>query len=181
MEIEINEKHNDQNFFNKNVARIKVNINKTKQNYLFQEKKKYLINETINYLILDTLFIYPHNWYYIYNHEYLRDKIINSIDYLNNFIQAYKILFNNNIPFLYIDSVSETSDNYTINIILKEYLHIYYITTNNTSGLIFMSLLLDKRYQKDKNIKYKKINVIIPRLVKNKKNNFKFITAATDY
>jgi hypothetical protein len=176
MEIDIQEINNDLNFFNKNTARIKININKAKQNYLFNEKKKITINESIKYLIIDTPYIYPHNWYYIYNHEYLTNKINNSIDYINNFIQSYKNIFTNNIPFLFIDNIIETSDTYSFHIILKEYLHIFYITTNIENGLIFMNLLLDKRYQKDKNIRYKKILVVIPRLVKNKKNQFKFIT-----
>lgn len=176
IEIDIQETNNDLNFFNKNTARLKININKTKQNYLFNEKRKIIINETIKYLILDTPYIYPHNWYYIYNHEYLINKINNSIEYINNFIQSYKNIFNTNVPFLFIDNISESADTYTFDIILKEYLHIYYITTNIENGLIFMNLLLDKRYQKDKNIRYKKMSVIIPRLVKNKKNLFKFIT-----
>lgn len=108
MDIEIIELINDSNFFNKNTARLKININKTKQNYLFEEKKKCIFNQCINYLILDTLFIYPHNWYYIYNHQYLRDKIINSMDYINSFIHSYKNLFNSNIPFLFIDNIKET-------------------------------------------------------------------------
>ena len=176
MEIDIQEISNDQNFFNKNTARIKLNINKTKYSYLFIEKKKIIINESIKYLILETPYIYPHNWYYIYNHEYLRDKISNSIEYINNFIQSYKSVFNNNIPFLFIDKITESIDTYSFDVIIKEYLHIYYITTNIDNGMIFMNLLLDKRYQKDKNIRYKKMIVVIPRLVKNKKNQFKFIT-----
>lgn len=64
---------------------------------------------------------------------------------------------------------------YTFDIIIKEFLNIFYITTNVDNGMIFMNLLVDKRYQKDKNIRYKKISVNIPRLIKNKKKQFKFI------
>ena len=95
------------NFFNKNVARLQINIDKDNTNYIFGRKIKITFNERIQYILLDTLYIYPHNWYYIYNHEYLKDKIINSIICLNNFIDSYKNLFNINIPLLFINKIDE--------------------------------------------------------------------------
>ena len=179
MDIEITETNNDPNFFNKNTARLKININTNNQSYVFQKTIKCTFTESVKYLILDTMFIYPHNWYYFYNHEYLRDKICNSFDYVHSFVQAYKNLFNNNIPFIFIDNITETIDNYTFDIVIKEYLNIFYLTTNIDNNMIFMNLLLDKKYKdKEKNIKYKKISVQIPRLVKNKKYQFKFVTGS---
>ena len=70
-------------------------------------------------------------------------------------------------------------DSYTFDVVIKEYLNIFYLTTNTDTNTIFLNLLLDKRYKdKDKNIKYKKISVQIPRLVKNKKSLFKFVTGS---
>ena len=39
-----------------------------------------------------------------------------------------------------------------------------------------MNLLVDNSYQKGKIVKYKKIKVNIPRIIKDKHNKFKFIT-----
>ena len=174
MIIDISEINNDNNFFNKNVARIKISINKDNTNYIFEQKIKITFNERIQYILLDTPFIYPHNWYYIYNREYLRDKIVNSIIYLNNFIDSYKDLFNNNIPLLFINKISETIDEYNFEIIIKEYLDLFYITTNDNAN-VCINLLLDTNKQKNKSMKFKKINLIIPRVIKNTINTFKFI------
>ena len=173
MTIIPSEIYNDANFFNKNVVRLRIVIDKDNTNYIFGRRIKITFNERIQYILLDTLYIYPHNWYYIYNHEYLKDKIINSIICLNNFIDSYKNLFNINIPLLFINKIDESVDDYNFEIILKDYLDIFYITTND-SDIICLNLLLDVNKQKNKS-KFKKINLIIPRLIKNKINTFKFI------
>ena len=84
-----------------------------------------------------------------------------------------------NIPFIFIDNITETIDSFTFHIVIKEYLNIFYLTTNTDNNMIFMNLLLDKKYKdKERNIKYKKVLVEIPRLNKNKKNQFKFVTGS---
>lgn len=176
MELELYENSSDINFFNKYTVRIKIKINKDKQNYIFHEKIKCTFNEKVQYILLDTKFISPHNWYYLYNRDYLSNKIIFSIDYINNFLEGYRTLFNTNIPLLFIKKITETSTEFIFDIIIKEYLNIFYVSTDINTQLIMMNLVIDKNYQKEKNIKYKNITFVVPRLVKNKKNNFKFIT-----
>lgn len=179
MEIEIKEKTNDINFFNKNTLRliIKINRDKNKYNYIFNDRIKCTFSENVKYILLDTLFIYPHNWYYLYNREYLCNKIINSIDYINDFIQAYKTVFNSIIPFIFIKNISENIEEYIFEIIIKEYLDIFYVSTDNDNATIFLNLIVDSKYIKENNIKYKKITLSIPRQVKDKKNKFKFVTS----
>ena len=174
MIINMNEIYEDTNFFNKNTLRIKIDFNTSKANYIFEEKKKITFNERIQYILLDTPFIYPHNWYYIYNRDYLKEKIVNSMIYVNNFIDNYKNIFNNNIPLLFIKEIVETVDKYSFEIIIKEYLEMYYLTTND-NGVIHINLLIDSNKQKNKCMKFKQINLVIPRLIKNKINTFKFI------
>lgn len=176
MEIEIIEKTNDINFFNKNTIRLIIKINKNKYNYLFNEKIKCSFSENIKYILLDTLYIYPHNLYYLYNRQYLTNKIIDSIDYVYDFLEAYKLVFNTIIPFIFIKKISENIDKYIFEIIIKEYLDIYYISTDN-NATIFFNLVVDSKYIKENNIKYKEIILDIPRIIKNKKNKFKFITS----
>lgn len=179
MEIEIKEKTNDVNFFNKNTLRIiiKINRDKNKYNYIFNDRIICTFSENVNYILLDTLFIYPHNLYYLYNREYLCNKIINSIDYINDFIEAYKTIFNFIIPFIFIKNILENIEEYIFEIIIKEYLDIFYVSTDNDNATIFLNLIVDSKYKKENNIKYKKVTLSIPRLVKDKKNKFKFITS----
>lgn len=176
MEIEVIENYNDLNFFNKATARIKINLNKSNKNYLFSEKVKCSFNERIEYVLLDTMFIYPHNLYYIYNRDYLSNKINFSIDYIKRFIDAYKSIFNNNVPFLFINKVTESYSENKLEIILKEYLDMFYISTDLQTDTIVCNLLVDKNFQKETNVKYKKITLSIPRAVKNKIIKFKFVT-----
>jgi hypothetical protein len=176
MEIEVIENNYDTNFFNKATARIKIRLNKYNKNYLFPEKVKCNFNERIEYVLIDTLFIYPHNLYYIYNREYLSNKIYISIDYLKKFIEGYKEVFNTNIPFLFINKVTETSSDNKLELIIKEYLDIFYIKTDYDSSTIVCNLLVDKNFQKERNIKYKKISLTIPRGIKNRLVKFKFVT-----
>ena len=177
MKIELVETQSDINFFNKHTARLKITINKENHNYLFNEKIKCTITENVKYIIMDTFYIYPHNWYYIYNREYLRNKIIFSIDYINTFLESYKSIFNSNVPYIYIHKIKETSTEYEFEIILKEYLDIFYVSTDIENNTNYLNLLCDNNINKNKPIKYKKINLKIPRLIKDKKNKFKFVPA----
>lgn len=177
MKIELVESMNDLNFFNKPTARIKISMSQDNKNYIFSEKIKCTFNENIRYILLDTLFIYPHNFYYLYNREYLRNKILMSTDYISDFLDAYKSLFNNNIPFIFINRINETHLNYNFEVIIKEYLNIFYVSTDLETSTVICNLIFDKNFQKDKQIKYKKIIVSIPRLIKNSKTKFKFITS----
>jgi hypothetical protein len=177
MKIELIENNCDTNFFNKPTVRVKISMDKDNKNYIFSEKIKCTFNENIKYILLDTLFIYPHNFYYLYNREYLRNKITFSTDYISGFLESYKLLFNSNIPFIFINKAVETQTNYVFDIIIKEYLNIYYISTDLETSTIICNLIFDKHFQKEKQIKYKKISLSIPRLIKNSKNKFKFITS----
>lgn len=177
-EIEINivENSNDPNFFNKHTVRVKININKDNQNYLFNQKIKCTFSENVKYILLDNPYVYPHNWYYFYNRQYLINKVIFSLEYITNFINAYKAVFNNNIPFLYINKIDESSSEYNFELVIKEYLDIFYVSTDKDNTIIYMNLLVDNSFQKGKSVKYKKIKVSIPRIIKDKQNKFKFIT-----
>lgn len=175
MNIEINEIQKDINFFNKHTARLKIEINKSNQNYLFHERIKCTFSENVKYLLIDTMYVYPHNWYYIYNREYLRDKVIFSIDYIENFFESYKSTFNSNVPYLYIKKINETPKEFEFEIIIKDYLDIFYVSTDIESATNYLNLLCDSNVNKDKPIKYKKIVVKIPRLIKDRKNKFKFV------
>jgi hypothetical protein len=177
MKIELIENFNDFNFFNKPTVRVKISMDQDNKNYIFSEKIKCTFNENIKYILLDSLFIYPHNLYYLYNREYLRNKITFSTDYISGFLESYKLLFNSNIPFIFINKATENHVNYTFEILIKEYLNIYYISTDLETSTIICNLIFDKNYQKEKQIKYKKISLSIPRLIKNTKNKFKFITS----
>jgi hypothetical protein len=176
MEIEVIENQSDANFFNKSTARVKIRLNKSNKNYLFSEKVKCSFNENIQYVLLDTMFIYPHNLYYIYNRDYLSNKISFSMDYIKRFMDAYKEVFNTNIPFLFINKVTETYSENKIELIIKEYLDMFYIQTDLENDTIVCNLLVDKNFQKEKNIKYKKITLVVPRAIKNKPVKFKFVT-----
>lgn len=177
MKIELIENNCDTNFFNKPTVRVKISMDQDNKNYIFSEKIKSTFNENIKYILLDTLFIYPHNFYYLYNREYLRNKIIFSTEYISGFLESYKLLFNSNIPFIFINKALETQTNFTFDIIIKEYLNIYYISTDLETSTIICNLIFDKNFQKEKQIKYKKITLSIPRLIKNSKNKFKFLTS----
>jgi hypothetical protein len=175
MILEINEINKDINFFDKHTARLKISINKSNQNYLFNEKVKCTFSENVKYLLIDSMYIYPHNWYYIYNREYLRNKIIFSIEYINEFLESYKSTFNSNVPYIYIKRIKETATEYEFEIIIKEYLDIFYVSTDADNVINYLNLLCDSNVNKDKPIKYKKINLKIPRFIKDKKNYFKFV------
>lgn len=166
---------NDVNFFNKHTLRLKIKISIENQNYIFHEKIKCTFSENIKYIIFDSPYIYPHNWYYIYNREYLKNKIIFSMDYIETLLESYKSIFNTSIPYIYIKKIRETYNNYEFEIIIKEYLDIFYVSTDKESNTIYLNLLYDNNVNKDKPIKYKKININIPRLIKNNKNKFKFV------
>jgi len=176
IEIDQDEKINDVNFFNKPTLRLKIRINRDKINYLFSNTVRILFYCELKYILVDTPYIYPHNWYYMYNRSYLCNKITYSIDYIKSFIDAYKNVFNNNIPFIYMYKTDENAKEYIFDIIIKEYLNIYYTSTENDT--IIMNLIVDKSYFDKEIIKYKKIKVVIPRLVKDKPMNFKFITSS---
>jgi len=175
MKLEIYETPSDMNFFNKHTARLKITINKDSQNYLFHERMKCTFSEDVKFIILDTLYVYPHNWYYIYNREYLKNKIIFSIEYIESFIKSYKSIFNTNVPYIYIKKIKESAAEYEFNIILKEYLDIFYVSTDTDTNTIYLNLLCDNNVNKDRPIKYKETIVKIPRLIKNKENKFKFV------
>lgn len=177
MSLEINEIKKDINFFDKHTARIKIKINESNQNYLFSERVKCTFSENVKFILIDTMYIYPHNLYYIYNREYLRNKIIYSIDYISDFLESYKSTFQSNVPYIYIKKINETATDYEFEIIIKEYLDIFYVSTDKDNAINFLNLLCNNNINKDKPIKYKKINVKIPRLIKNKKNKFKFLPA----
>jgi hypothetical protein len=175
MTLEINEIQKDINFFDKHTARIKLSINKSNQNYIFHERVKCTFTENVKFILIDTHYVYPHNWYYIYNREYLRDKVIFSIDYIENFFESYKSIFNSNVPYIYIKKINETSKEYEFEIIIKEYLDMFYVSTDIESATNYLNLLCDSNVNNEKPIKYKKINLKIPRLVKDRKNKFKFV------
>jgi hypothetical protein len=175
MMLDINEIQKDINFFDKHTARIKISINKLNQNYLFHERVKCTFSENVKFLLIDTMYVYPHNWYYIYNREYLRNKVIFSIDYITDFLESYKSTFNSNVPYIYIKKINETSSEYEFEIIIKEYLDIFYVSTDIENVTNYLNLLCDGNINKEKPIKYKKINLKIPRLIKDKKNKFKFV------
>jgi hypothetical protein len=176
MEIETEELLNDINFFNKSTLRLKIRINKENINYLFSNKVKILFYCELKYIFIDTPYIYPHNWYYMYNRSYLCNKVIYSINYIKSFIEAYKNVFNNNVPFIFIAMTNENAKEYIFDIIIKEYLNIYYTSTEN--DIIIMNLVVDKSYYNNNVIKYKKIRIIIPRVNKDKNMTFKFITGS---
>lgn len=175
MNLEIVETQGDVNFFNKNTARLKITINKDNVNYLFSERIKCTVSDKVQYILVDTPYIYPHNWYYLYNREYLRDKIIYSMNYIENLLVSYKSIFNSNIPFIYIKKINETSSEYELEIIIKEYLDLFYVSTDTDSATNYLNLLYDSNVNKEKPIKYKKISVKIPRLIKNTLNKFKIL------
>lgn len=176
MEITEDENMGDINFFTKPTLRLKIRINKNNMNYLFSNTVKILFYCEIKYIFIDTPYIYPHNWYYMYNRSYLCNKIIYSIEYIKSFINAYKNIFNNNIPFIFIVKTDENAKEYIFDIIIKEYLSIYYTSTENDT--IIMNLVVDKRFFCNCIIKYKKIHLVIPRVVKDRLMNFKFVTGS---
>jgi len=175
MVLDIKEIQKDINFFDKHTARLTISINKSNQNYLFHERVKCTFSENVKFLLIDTMYVYPHNWYYIYNREYLRNKVIFSIDYIADFLESYKSTFNSNVPYIYIKRINETSTEYEFEIIIKEYLDIFYVSTDTESVTNYLNLLCDNNVNKEKPIKYKKIILKIPRLVKDRKNKFKFV------
>ncbi len=179
MKLEIIETSSDLNFFGKHTARLKIIINKESngegKNYLFHERVKCTFSENVKIIMLDTLYVPPHNWYYVYNREYLWDKVIFSIDYISTFLESYKSTFNSNVPFIYIKKIKENATEYNFEIILKEYLDIFYVSTDIDACIIYLNLLCDNNVSKERPIKYKKIMLNIPRLIKNKKNKFKFV------
>ena len=143
MIIDVVEIENDLNFFNKHTLRLKIKINKENQNYIFHEKIKCTFSENVKYILLDTPYIYPHNWYYFYNREYLKNKIIFSIDYIETLLESYKSIFNSSVPYIYIKKIKETQTNYEFDIIIKEYLDIFYVSTDMESNTIYLNLLYD--------------------------------------
>ena len=176
MEIEQEENMTDVNFFNKSTLRLKIRINKSNINYLFSNKVKILFYRELKYIFIDTPYIYPHNWYYMYNRSYLCNKVTYSIEYLKSFIEAYKNVFNNNVPFIFIAKTDENAKEYIFDIIIKEYLNIYYTSTENDT--IIMNIIVDKNYFNNSIIKYKKIRLVIPRVIKDRTMQFKFITGS---
>ena len=112
----------------------------------------------------------------MYNRSYLCNKVSYSIDYIKSFINTYKNVFNSNIPFIFIAKTDENAKEYIFDIIIKEYLNIYYTSTEN--DIIIMNLIVDKSYFNNSIIKYKKIRLVIPRVVKDRVMQFKFITGS---
>ncbi len=176
MKLQFIENYRDVNFFNKPTLRIKISFNKDTQNYIFPEKIKCSFKEKIKFILIDTEFIYPHNWFYFYNRDYLINKMVYSIEYTHNFISGYKDLFPDEVPFMYILNISENAQQYIFNIIIKEYLDIYYLSTDMNNNIIRMNLMIDLDHYNNRSyiMKYKKISVIIPRLIKDKQMSFRF-------
>ena len=176
MEITQEEYMNDVNFFGRSTLRLKIHINKNNINYLFSNKVTILFYCELKYIFIDTPYIYPHNWYYMYNRSYLCNKVIYSSNYIKSFIEAYKSVFNSNVPFIFIAKTDENAKEYIFDIIIKEYLNIYYTLTENDT--IIMNLIVDKNYFNNNIIKYKKIRLVIPRVIKDRTIQFKFITGS---
>jgi hypothetical protein len=175
MTIKVCENNSDINFFNKHTVRIKLIIKKNGPNYIFNDKRKCAFNENAEYVLLDTPYIYPHNWYYLSNRSYLLDKVMMSMEYIDAWLNGYKSIFNSNVPFIFISRIYETAQEYKIDIIIKDYLDIAYVATDVENSLVYMNILVNNSYQKGQPTKYKKTTIYIPRLLKNKKNNFKFV------
>lgn len=182
MNIEIEEKISDIEFFGKNVAKLcisnKMAPNDGILNYFSTKTVTLLISTDVEYLLFSTPYFYPHNIYLLTNKDYLYKKISYSVNYLDSLIKAYKQCFQNGVPLIYFKETRELRNHYEIDAILKEYLTISYVKTDQTTSTIFFHLLLetDKKIgaTNNQNSKYHQIIINIPREIRTGQVDFKF-------
>lgn len=181
MNIEIEERMQDIEFFGKNVARLSISSKMATPdgllNYIISKNITLTINPEIQYILFSTPYFYPHNWYTLTNKDYLYKKISYSVNFLDCFIKAYKDLFQTGIPLMYIKETRETRDHYEIDIILKEYLTISYVKTDLSIATLFFHLLVETNKKNPSNnqiSKYHQITVIVPREIRTGVVDFKF-------
>lgn len=181
MNLSVEEKKNDPEFFDKNVAKINLSNVSHKNDTLISyfSTKTIVVNISIHtqYLIFSTPYFYPHNWYMIYNKDYLYNKIVYSINYIHSFIEAYKNIFQNVVPFFYIKSATETRDHYQLDVILKEYLTISYVKTDMSTSTLFFHLLFENKRKLSNatsSSKYHEITILIPRIIRSGIVDYKF-------
>ncbi len=182
MNLSIEEKMADPEFFGKNTARLtisnKISKDSGMMSYLMGKTVKVTFSNEIQCLLFDTPYFYPHNTYYLTNKGYLYKKISYSVNFMNYFIEAYRKTFQGGIPLLYVKETRETRDYYELDLILKEYLTISYVKTDLSTATIYFHMLLesDKKSNADKNqvAKYHAITVTIPREIRSGQTYFKF-------
>ena len=182
MNIEVEEKVSDIEFFGKNVAKLcisnKIATNEGILNYFATKTITLLINTNVEYLLFSTPYFYPHNFYLVTNKDYLYKKISYSVNYLDSLIKAYKQCFQNGVPLIYFKQARELRNHYEIDAILKEYLTISYVKTDQTTSTIFFHLLVepDKKTSTTNShtTKYHQITISIPREIRTGQVDFKF-------
>ena len=182
MNLEVDERTNDLDFFGKNTAKVsissKIDPNESIFNYISSKTVTISFSTNVKYVLFNTPYFYPHNWYVGYNKDYLYKKISYSINFMQYFIQAYKDTFQTGIPLIYIRQTRECRNHYEIDIILKEYLTISYVKTDVSTATLYFHLLLEteKKTNGDSNhiAKYHQITVKIPREIRTGNVYFKF-------
>ena len=180
MQIEVEEKTEDVEFFGKNVAKLSISKQTSPNdgilNYFCTKTIVIEISVDVKYLLFSTPYFYPHNLYLIGNKDYLYKKISYSINYLDAFIKAYIQCFQDGVPLIYLKDTREARNHYEIDAVLKEYLTISYVKTDKTTSTVFFHLLLEteKKTSNTNNCKYHQITIIIPREIRTGQVDFKF-------
>lgn len=182
MNLDAEHRPNDPEFFSKNTCRLTISNRVAPatgiMTYISGKTVSVVVGADVQYLLFDTPYFYPHNWYYMTNKEYLYKKISYSVNFFHYFMQAYKDTFNGGVPLMYIKAGRESKTEYEIDIILKEYLTISYVKTDNNTSTLFFHLLVEaaKKSNSEKNhvAKYHQITIKIPRPTRTTNVHFKF-------
>jgi hypothetical protein len=176
MNIKVVYSESDGLFFFKPTIKLKISCESSDSNFMLN----YLFNtisisfpKKYKYLLIDTPYFYPHNIFYVSNRSHIINKIIYSIDYIEKFCKYYEAIFKKGIPFYYIHSTKETADLFTINIIIKNYINILYIKSEENT--IYLTVLADKI---DKSTQLHLIHVNIPRIYKTEDIKFNFTVSS---
>lgn len=181
MLIEMKEVNNDSDFFGKNTVRLYIS-NKMGESdftgYFTGRTITFPISVNTTHILFSTPYFIPHNHYTLNNIMYLYKKILFSGNFLQYFLARYRESFTNGVPFIHIKQTRENKDMYEMDIIVKDYLNIYYITTDVDTSTILLTILIDmnkKASSKNQSPnKYHCITLKIPRIVRNGNVFFKF-------
>lgn len=180
MQLEIKEVPNDTDFFGKNTARINIS-NKIApaelMGYFKGRSTTFAINTNTTHILFSTPYFYPHNFYNLYNRDYLYKKILYSVNFMQYLLTRYREYWSNGIPFIHIKQTRESKTDYEIDIIVKDYIIINYITTDVNTSTVYLHILIDtnkKSGKADAPNKYHQITLKIPRIVRNGNVYFKF-------
>jgi hypothetical protein len=175
MSIELKEMNEDVMFFDKHICRLYLKNTLSDEKVWLNKTIVLKFSTDVKYLLFVTPYFYPHNIYYYSNHLYLFEKILHSINYLNNFQESYNKVFNGGVPLMFIKSTLETKTEYILEIIITLCINIIYTTSDVNTNTIYCTLLINnEKKSNDTGSKYHNIELKIPRTIDIKTGNVNF-------